>query len=216
MIEKEKEKNDLLNELFFIIKIRNYLNNLYKEKNYKYLNECRGFFKDIHILLIDSLVLRVVRLFDPATSGRDGKNQNFSYDRLIKYIEDSNLKEILNSKKNQIKSEINTLKQYRHKCIAHKDLYIKTKEDLGLTSKIIEDHCNELFNVIHCLYNYFDSSKETSRELISNSSVTLLNLISIGSYVWNNKNKDEDAKRVNLKSKGLYRYLCRKGFVIPS
>lgn len=104
--------------------------------------------------LIDTSIIKLCRLLDPAERGR---NRNIGIHMLIEYFDDEpKLQEHLREKENEIEAHVAELRSYRHKRIAHNDLETHTESRHDV---IGNKHINFALNTLQDFVNIIRSEK---------------------------------------------------------
>ncbi|OGT07920.1 MAG: hypothetical protein A2X78_01865 [Gammaproteobacteria bacterium GWE2_37_16] len=185
----------LYTEICDCIQIHCYLTNFYKQDN-KFLNEAKHFFYDLRIMLTDLLVLKVVRLFDPADTGG---RVNFSLKKILPLIDNINEKAKLDAVYVKLAPKVEKLKTYRNKELAHFDYKIATATQRAKNLQELENvavYCLDLLKKVYEALrgNEIDWWDNDPPPSFWSSYNDVNNLLFYGTFLWKNRNNPDCAK----------------------
>lgn len=144
----------------------------------KYILEpAREFFNRLYMILVDYLCMRIIRMFDPAQT-LQGKNQNFSLERVQWHIEGIHTK-------TECKDAIEKIKKYRNKYLSHSDL--DTSNSDFPPYKDFKESIKSLLEMLHdnldVIRRYNGQDAERGRYTPSHHQSDFIRLISFGSFL---------------------------------
>lgn len=206
----ESIQNRLFDEICSCMQIDIHLSKIFKKEQLflsdKFLNnekEAKLFFYDLYIMLNESLILKVVRLFDPKDSRG---NKNFSFDRILALVPDSEKKRTLSIMKDALSKKITSLTAYRCKTLAHLDL----EETLKNNFPDFSQHRKNALDCLECLKTLYEALLPTDSELswepinFDMAPIGLIHFFSLGTYVWQNRHR-EDCGQIIAEMNGIAR-----------
>lgn len=197
-LEKDELITRLGNEIFFCMEIKQYLEELYSKQNLYLFKEAMIFFSDFYKMLLELLVLRIARLYDPA---EQNEYENFSFEKLLSFITDSNKKIELEAIQKELKTKIGYLKHLRHKAIAHLDFHIKKENLTSDDIEKIKESAYVCLDGLRKLYEAFFNDTELSDRVVSNSIDSLINVLHHGNYILQHQENPEIKKIVQASKK---------------
>lgn len=161
-----------------------YLDEIFKEDYYQVSSI--NFFNFLRETMIDSLLLKVVRLFD---NHEMGKYKNFTLENIItsEHFEfSSQLKKDIEVALGEIKKSLEELKYYRNKKIAHID-YNEVSDNIH-SYKIKIEHIEKCIKVLHEARNKLRKDLEKNElytKVIDSSAgvMSFLHILSLGSFL---------------------------------
>jgi len=176
-------ENRLLQEVAKCQSIFQLLNETFRTDRLYQIETAKPFFNTIYIIMVDYLCIHIIKLFDPAKSG---KNKNFS----IAYIEE-NIPSIKQIDKNA--RSLECVKKYRNKYLAHCD--ISTDRAVSASYKVLKFALSRLLRTLHNVrqevadtIHHNDDKHCLQQEIILDRRYSGFNeLVYYGSYIVANK-----------------------------
>ncbi|WP_422026778.1 hypothetical protein [Pyruvatibacter mobilis] len=159
---------------------------IFDEKIKYRIKHARPFFNTMYVLIVDSLCARIIRLFDPATQGRNGMHENFCVDRVEKVVGKSVIKDA-------DKFAIKALRKYRDKHLSHADLKTSTEElpPHQEINNLISIAIDALHRVNDTILIHNGNTDTRGRCVVTRTTAQFNEIMTYGAFLIEHKDSDE-------------------------
>ncbi|WP_422022815.1 hypothetical protein [Pyruvatibacter mobilis] len=159
---------------------------IFDEKIKYRIKHARTFFNTMYVLIVDSLCARIIRLFDPATQGRNNMHENFC----VEMIESVSNKRIITDLEN---TAVKKPKKYRDKHLARADLKTST-EELPTRQEIkdmISIEIDALHRVNYTILIHNGNPDTRGRRVVTRKTAQFNEIMTYGAFLLEHKDSDE-------------------------